>query len=196
MVKNFLSEEVLEIPDNVDIKLDGKKFTIKGPKGVIHKDFSHAKQVEIEIKNNKIYFRAFFARKRTAASLGTLKSIIKNAIDGVTKGYTYRMMIAYSHFPIKLEPPKTKNGHDEIKILNFYHEDAPRITYTAGPGITIKATKEEVIVSGIDKELVGQTCANIQKRCRIRKKDSRKFQDGIYVYSKEFSTGEVFWSIK
>jgi len=196
MVKYFIKEVTLDIPDNVNLELENKLITIKGPKGIIKKNFYHAKDIEIELKENKLIFKAVFPRKKTAAKLGTLKSIIKNAIDGVIKGYTYRMTIAYSHFPIKLEPPTTKNGNDPIKILNFYHEEEPRIAYTAGPGITIKVDKEDVIVSGIDKEMVAQTCANIQNRCKVRRKDLRKFQDGIYVYSKEFSTGEIFWSIK
>ncbi|MBD3353324.1 MAG: 50S ribosomal protein L6 [Candidatus Lokiarchaeota archaeon] len=196
MVKNFKNEIEIEIPENVDVTLKDKIITIKGDKGELTKDLSHARQIDISLDGKIVRLHSYFSRTSTIATMGTLNSIINNAIIGVTEGYRYRMMIAYSHFPITVEPPKTKKGHDAIQILNFQGERSPRTTYTAGPNISIKADKDEVTVEGVDKEAVGQTCANIQKRCRIRRKDSRVFQDGIYVYSKEYSTGKVLWRIK
>jgi large subunit ribosomal protein L6 len=114
-----------------------------------------------------------------------------NSFDGVTKGYTYKMKIAYSHFPITVD-----TDGEKILIKNFIGERSPRITYKAGSHpVDIKSTKEDVVISGIDKEEVGQTAANIQRICRIRHKDKRIFQDGIYVYEKLLGD-QVFWKIK
>lgn len=196
MVKNFKNELDVEIPGDVSITMDDNKvITIKGPKGSVVKDFGHVKQVEFEISDNKVKLRAYFARTATIAKMGTVQSIIQNTIKGVKELYTYKMKIAYSHFPITLQPPKTKKGHDEIQILNFLGERSPRVTYTAGPDIKITANKEDVVLIGPDKEAVGQTAANIQKRCRIRQKDRRRFQDGIFVYAK-YLGDQVLWRIK
>ncbi|MCP4761734.1 MAG: 50S ribosomal protein L6 [archaeon] len=150
------------------------------------------KDVDFKIEGNEIFFSAYFARKSTVAKLGTSKSLIQSAITGVTHGYSYKMKIAYSHFPITVEVPKNS---DEILIKNFLGERNPRYTVKAAKNIDIKANKEDVVVSGIDKEAVGQTAANIQKRCRIRQKDHRRFQDGIWLYEK-YAGEELIWKLK
>jgi large subunit ribosomal protein L6 len=196
MVKNFKTELTLEVPKNITAKLEGMTVTIKGPKGTVVKNYDHIRDFEITLVDNVFYFKSYFARKLTVAKMGTIRSLINNVFVGVTKGYIYKMIIGYSHFPITCEPPKTQNGDDEIKIMNFLGEREPRFVYTSGPNVKVDANKEEVVVSGIDKEAVSQTCASIQKKCHIPHKDYRVFQDGIYVYSKGLQTGEVFWNIK
>ncbi|MHA1111788.1 MAG: 50S ribosomal protein L6 [Promethearchaeota archaeon] len=191
MVKSFKSEVVVEIPQDITLTLDGLKLTIEGKKGKITKDFSHMKKVDILYKDNTVKISSYFPRKSTEAKLGTLRSVLINAIEGVTQGYTYKMKIAYSHFPITVD-----TDGDRILVKNFIGERSPRITFKAGSHpVDIKATKEDVVISGIDKEDVGQTCANIQKICRIRDKDRRIFQDGIYVYEK-YLGDEIFWKVK
>jgi large subunit ribosomal protein L6 len=191
MVKSFKSEVVVEIPKDITLTIDGMKITIKGAKGEITKDFSHMKRVDIMYTDNILKISSYFPRKSTGAKLGTLRSVVQNAIDGVTKGYTYKMKIAYSHFPITVS-----TEGDKILIKNFIGERSPRITYKAGiHSLDIKSTKEDVVITGIDKEEVGQTCANIQKTCRIRQKDKRIFQDGIYVYEK-YLGDDLLWKVK
>lgn len=188
-----IDEEVL-IPADVFITLDGKIFTIKGEKGTVTKDFSHARFIEMSYdeQNSKVLFHADFPRQKQIALVNTLKNILITMIKGVQKEYTYKMKIVYSHFPITVEPPK--KGSNEILIKNFIGERAPRITHTVGD-VKVSANKEEVIVSGVDKESVGQTCGNIQLKCRIRDKDKRIFQDGVYVYEKLLGE-EQFWVIR
>lgn len=191
MVRTFKSEVTIEIPEDITLSIDGMKLTFKGKKGEIQKDFSHVKKVDIQYKEKIVTLSSYFPRRSTEATLGTLRSIIQNAIEGVTKGYTYKMKIAYSHFPITVATDGNK-----ILVKNFIGERSPRVTYKAGShSIDVKATKEDVVISGIDKEEVGQTAANIQRICRIRQKDKRIFQDGIYVYEK-YLGDELFWKLK
>ncbi|MBN2154717.1 MAG: 50S ribosomal protein L6 [Candidatus Lokiarchaeota archaeon] len=191
MVKSFKSEIVVEIPEDITFLIEGKKITIEGKKGKIVKDFSHMKRVDIKYTDKKVILSSFFPRKSTEAKMGTLRSVITNAIEGVSKGYTYKMKIAYSHFPITVDTDGKK-----ILVKNFIGERSPRITYKAGSHpIEVKSTKEDVVITGIDKEEVGQTAANIQKICRIRQKDKRIFQDGIYLYEKHLGD-EIFWKLK
>ena len=193
MVKYVSIDEELEIPKGIVCTINEHKvISVKGKLGEMTKDFGHAKKIDIKIDGNTVFLHADFPRKNTVALTTTLKNILNNMFMGVAEGYEYRMKIVYSHFPITLEPPK--KGSDVILIKNFLGERAPRITHSIGD-VKIKADKEEVIVSGTDKELVGQTCANIQKRCRIKNKDKRVFQDGIYVYEKLLGNKQI-WVIK
>jgi large subunit ribosomal protein L6 len=180
----------VDIPDKVTITLDVKKITVKGPKGTVSKDFAHARDVDISLKGKKLSFSAYFPGRSTVAKLGTFKSIIDSAIAGVQSGYTYKMKICYSHFPITCEIKG-----DDILIKNFLGERAPRITKKAAPTIDVKADKEDVVISGVDKESVGQTAANIQRKCNIVQKDRRVFQDGIYMYE-SYCGNDLIWKLK
>jgi large subunit ribosomal protein L6 len=100
-------------------------------------------------------------------------------IKGVTQGFTYRLKIVFVHFPMTVRIEGRR-----IEIQNFIGERKAREAKIAG-GAKVRVEGEDVIVEGIDIDDVAQTAANIQQSMKIRKKDLRKFMDGIYVYSKE-----------
>lgn len=185
-------DEEVSIPEDVTAELQDKVITFKGKQGKLTKDFSHARAIDIKLLDNTIFLHADFPRQNHIAKTKTLKNIMENMIRGVQVGYEYRMKIVYSHFPITVDVPK--GNSEEILVKNFIGERAPRVTRKIGD-VKIKANKEEVIVSGVSKEDVGQTCANIQKLCKIREKDKRVFQDGVYVYMKLVGD-EVLWEIR
>ena len=101
-----------------------------------------------------------------------------NSIKGVTNGFTYKLKIVYSHFPISV---KVKNNI--VSIENFTGERSPRIAKIVG-NTTVIVTGDDVITSGISIEAVSQTAANIQKATKIKNKDPRVFLDGIFVYER------------
>jgi large subunit ribosomal protein L6 len=191
MVKFINKTEELEIPAGIDCKLNGKIMTVKGKLGTVTKDFSHAILVNLRIEGKKVIISADFPRRTTIALVGTMKNVINNMFLGVQQGYTYKMKIVFSHFPITVEiDKKTK----QVAIKNFIGERAPRYTSIVGDSV-VTADKDEVIIKGIDKDAVGQTSANIQKRCRIREKDLRVFQDGIFIYEKMLGDQQL-WVIR
>ena len=105
-------------------------------------------------------------------------------IRGVMKGYKYSMKIVYSHFPIKVSEDKKKKS---VKIENLYGGQKPRFAKIVG-NVKIQVDGENVFVSGIDKEAVGQTCANIQELTRLRgkrRKSPKTFMDGIFVFDRK-----------
>ena len=82
----------------------------------------------------------------------------------------------------------------EIHVVNFLGERAPRVTKYL-KNVEVKVDGEDVILTGPDKETLGQTAANIKKACRIRKKDPRVFQDGVYLY--KIQSGDlVTWEVR
>jgi large subunit ribosomal protein L6 len=169
--------KTIQVPDNVVVSMDGKKISFKGAKGSLTRDFSFA-PVAIEGEGKNIRVWAKWPRKREAALVGTVYSHIQNMITGVTKGYSYKLKIVFSHFPISV-----KVQDKTVLIENFTGERRPRRVKTLGD-VKIKVEAEDVIVEGVDLEDVSQTAANIEQATRVRRKDPRVFLDGIYVYER------------
>jgi large subunit ribosomal protein L6 len=99
-------------------------------------------------------------------------------ITGVQKGFTYKLKIVFSHFPISV---KAKDKF--VLIENFIGERNPRKAKTIGD-VQVKIQSEDVIIQGINLEDVSQTAANIEQATKVKRKDPRVFLDGIYVYEK------------
>ncbi len=167
----------VEIPEGVEGILEGRIITIKGEKGELKRDFSHT-PIRIRMEGKTVTVQASWPRKKEAALVGTVRSHIQNMIKGVTQGFTYKLKIVFSHFPITVEI-KEKT----LTIKNFTGERNPRKAKVMGDAkVTVEG--DDIIVQGINLEDVSQTAANIQNATRIRRKDPRVFLDGIYVYEK------------
>lgn len=176
MVKEIARE--IEIPEGVDIAIDGFKVTVKGPKGQISRRLYYP-YTEIKKQDSSIIVNSARGRKQQKAMIGTLEAHIKNMIIGVTKGYEYRMKAVYSHFPIQI---KTSPG--EVAINNFLGERRARMAKIM-EGVNVQIDKDEVVITGINKENVGQTMANIEQATRVHGFDVRVFQDGVYLVEKK-----------
>jgi len=182
VTKHVHVAEEVHVPDDVEVSVDGMRVTVRGPKGELSRDFSHARNVIIRLEDGeegkKVVVEAFFANRRVKALVGTIAAHIANMITGVTKGYRYKLKIVFSHFPITV-----KIEGDKVLIENFLGEKAPRVARIM-PGVTVKVQRDDVIVEGIDIESVGQTAANIELATKVQDKDRRVFIDGIYIYEK------------
>ena len=165
----------VEIPEGVDAMLEGRIVTIKGEKGELIRDFSHA-PIQIQLDGKTVIVQASWPRKKEAALVGTVRSHIQNMVKGVTKGFTYKMKIVFSHFPITV-----KIQGKTCTINNFIGERSARNAKIMG-NTKVIIDGDDVIIQGIDLEDVSQTAANIQNSTKIRNKDPRVFLDGIYVY--------------
>lgn len=169
--------KLVQIPDDVEATIENRKVTVKGAKGTLTRDFSHA-PISIEPDGKTIRIRAEWPRKKETALVGTVYSHIQNMITGVSKGYTYKLKIVFSHFPISV-----KLKERTILIENFTGERSPRKVRVLGDA-QVKIQSEDIIVQGINLEDVSQTAANIEQSTKVRRKDPRVFLDGIYVYER------------
>ena len=169
--------KTIQVPDNVDVSLDGKKVNVKGAKGSLMRDFTFA-PITIEGEGKNIRIWAKWPRKKEAALVGTITSHIQNMITGVTKGYQYKLKIVFSHFPISV-----KLQGKSILIENFTGERRARSIKLIGD-VKVKIEPDDIIIEGINLEQVSQTAANIEQATRVRNKDPRVFLDGIYVYER------------
>jgi len=175
-VDAWIREEI-EIPEGVEVTVENNVVKVKGPKGELERELKYP-EVKIFMEDGKVVIYKDFPRKNDIAIVRTFKAHINNMIKGVTEGFTYKLKVVYSHFPITV-----KVQGDKVVIENFLGEKAPRLAQIL-PGVKVKVKGQEIVVEGIDKEKVGQTAANIEQATRITKWDRRVFQDGIYIVEK------------
>lgn len=170
-------EKIVEIPDGIEARLEGDSLAVKGPGGELRRDFRYP-DVKKGIEEGKIIFSTESGKRKTLALMGTWAALVRNMIGGVRYGWVCRLKLVYSHFPVKL-----KVGEGKLVIENFLGERRPRVARIL-PGTEASVEKDVVIVRGIDRERVGQSCANIEQTCSVKGYDRRIFQDGIWKLSK------------
>ncbi|MFQ5970239.1 MAG: 50S ribosomal protein L6 [Nitrososphaerales archaeon] len=168
----------MEIPEKVTAKLGGSLLEVNGPKGRVVKDFRKI-PVTISIADKKIVIKPYGRRKQDLAVTNTSRSIVRNMIEGVLNGYTYKLKIIFAHFPISINI-KDK----QIFIENFVGERSPRFVNVIGDCKVI-VQGEDLVIKGPSLDDVAQTAANVELGTRVKEKDQRVFLDGLYVYSKE-----------
>ena len=186
----YLREEV-EIPSGVKVEVKTVGYDtivkVKGPLGEIEKNFGYIPLL-IHVDGNKVVLETYFAKKFEKALIGTIASKIRNMILGVTKGWRYKLKIVYSHFPMMV-----KVQGDKLIIENFLGRK-DKIVLDIPKGVKVQVTKDDVIVEGIDKELVSQFAANIEQATTLRgderpcphgREGGPGVLDGIYVYAVE-----------
>jgi large subunit ribosomal protein L6 len=167
----------ITVPEGIDFSVEGKTIYIKGPKGN-HPPLSfNLPWLEIKAEGRDIVVTSRLERRKQKAMFGTIRALLKNAFKGVKEGWSQRLKIVYAHFPIsvKVEPERRR-----VLIQNFLGEKAPRVAEIVGESTRVRVEGDEVIVEGIDKYEVGQTAWNIERATRIKRRDPRVFQDGIY----------------
>jgi len=184
-MRDVLSTEDLEVPDDVTVSVKSRLITVTGPRGTLKKNLRHV-DMDIQlkphlVKGKKVISLAVWqGGRKHVACLRTIRSAINNMIIGVTKGFLYKMRAVYAHFPINCI---MESAGDAVEIRNFLGEKIVRHVKML-EGVTIsesKAQKDELILEGNDVDKVSQSAASIQGMCRVRNKDIRKFLDGIYV---------------
>jgi len=169
------TKRTIGIPEGVNVAISNiKSISISGPLGSLQRELWYP-GVTIKKVDSEIIVDTETPRKEQLAMLGTYESHLKNMITGVSKGYEYKMKVVYSHFPIQL---KTEGNY--LVISNFLGEKKSRKAGIMGnTRVTLKG--DQVIISGINKEDVGQTAANIRMATKIKRFDPRVFQDGVYL---------------
>ena len=170
--------KTIEVPNGVQVEVNGRIVSVKGEKGALSRDFSKA-PITVQFEGEEIKVQANWPRKREAALVGTVCSHIQNMITGVTKGYTYKLKIVFSHFPISV-----KVKENMISIENFTGERSPRWARVMGDA-KVSVKEDDVIVQGVNLEDVSQTAANIERATKVKRKDPRVFLDGIFIYEKK-----------
>jgi len=164
----------VKVPEGVTVRIEGNLVKVTGPKGMLMRELYYP-NVSLTVADKEVTVATESGRKKILSVCGTFAAHLQNMCTGVTKGYQYRMKVVYSHFPIQL-----KIAGDRIEVGNFLGEKRSRFARIE-KDVKVTLGSDEVTLAGIDKESVGKTAANIEHATRIRERDPRVFQDGVYI---------------
>ncbi|OIO80524.1 50S ribosomal protein L6 [Candidatus Pacearchaeota archaeon CG1_02_32_132] len=175
-MKKILSEQI-KIPEGIECKASGNKIEFKkGDKNSF---------VEIKLRGGEILVQdgnLILGHKRAnKKELKIIKSDIahiKNVFKGLNDDFVYKLEICNVHFPMNV-----KVEGDKVLISNFLGEKITRVSKIS-PGVKVEVKNKEIIVSGSDIGKTGQTAANLEKASKVRVRDRRIFQDGIFITEK------------
>ncbi len=176
-----MHKKVVEVPEGIEVSIDGLKVKVKGKLGELERNFENAytrKTIKIEKEGNKVIVSTDRKNRRYKAIAFAIAAHIKNMFKGVQEGFEYRLKIVYTHFPINVQIQG-----NEMVIQNFMGEKAPRKVELI-PGVEVKIQGQEIILKSIDIDKAGLLAGRIEQACRVKGRDRRRFQDGIYITMK------------
>lgn len=146
-----IGKQPIIIPDGVDVKIDGDLVVVKGPKGELSQKLHP--DIEVEIKDKEILVKLKEKVKSTAI-WGTFRSLIANMLIGVTKGFEKKLIFEGVGYKASVSNNKL--------VLNLGYSHS--IEIEAPKEIEFKVEKNTITISGIDKQLVGETAAIIRSK--------------------------------
>ncbi|WP_336024606.1 50S ribosomal protein L6 [Halobellus salinisoli] len=172
----------IEIPDEVSAEVSNLDLTVEGPNGSVTRTLWFP-SVSVSVEDGAVVIASEEEDAKTNATVGTFESHVSNMIHGVTEGWEYEMEVYYAHFPMQVDVEG-----DEVVITNFLGEKSSRRTPIRGD-TEVQIDGEAVTLTGPSKEDVGQTAADIEQLTRVTDKDTRVFQDGVYITQKPQTGG-------
>jgi len=147
-----IGKKPIEIPDDVEIKIEKRLVKIKGPKGEMSKEIPL--DIGIEIKDKEILLNPKRKTKKSGALWGLTRSLLYNDIQGVTEGFEKELELIGIGYRASVEKEKLL-----VLEVGFSH----KIEIEVPEGIDVSVKKNIITISGIDKQKVGEIAAKIRK---------------------------------
>lgn len=148
-----IGNKPITVPDGVEVKIDGKHITVKGPKGTLEREIHN--NISLEMEGNEIKVTRIDNEPFNRGLHGLTRTLINNMITGVLNEYTRELQINGVGYRVQ------KQGNNLNMSLGYSHP----VIFEAPQGITFDVPNPNtIIVKGIDKELVGQTAAEIRTK--------------------------------
>ena len=148
-----IGNKPITVPDGVEVKIDGKHITVKGPKGTLEREIHN--NISLEMEGNEIKVTRINNEPFNRGLHGLTRTLINNMITGVLHEYTRELQINGVGYRVQ------KQGNNLNMSLGYSHP----VIFEAPKGITFDVPNPNtIIVKGIDKELVGQTAAEIRTK--------------------------------
>lgn len=146
-----IGRKPITVPSGVDITLDNNVITVKGPKGSLTRELH--KDMKITVDNNEITVERPSDHKTHRSLHGTTRSVVSNMVSGVTEGFTRNLEL------VGVGYRASKSGEKLVLNVGYSHP----VEITPEQGITFEVpSNTKIIVSGINKERVGEYAAKIR----------------------------------
>lgn len=146
-----IGKKPIKIPEGAEIKVDGRKVIVRGPKGELSREIRP--EVKIETNEGQIIVSLSSENKQASAFWGLERALLQNMVLGVTEGFKKELEINGVGYRAKVE--------DDKLILDIGFTDSIVIMIPNGLDISVKG--RIVVVAGIDKAAVGQFAAKVRK---------------------------------
>jgi len=141
----------ISLPSGVTVEMKGQLVSIKGGKGSLQQEIHSS--VEVTVEDNEIKFAPKEGRANSSALAGTMRSLVNNMVEGVANGFEKKLQLVGVGYRAKASA-KTLD-----LTLGFSHP----VVFKIPEGVTIDTpSNTEVIIKGVDKQLIGQVAANIR----------------------------------
>ena len=148
-----IGNKPITVPEGVEVKIDGNHISVKGPKGTLEREVH--KNISLEMNGNEIKVMRKDDEPANRSLHGLTRTLINNMIIGVTHEYSKELQINGVGYRVQ------KQGNNLNLTLGYSHP----VIFEAPQGITFDVPNPNtIIVKGIDKELVGQTAAEIRTK--------------------------------
>ncbi len=148
-----IGRKPIDVPSNVEVKLDGHHITVKGPKGTLEKDIRP--ELTVTYENNVITVTRPDDQKENRSIHGLTRTLIANMVEGVVNGYSKELEINGVGYRA------AKQGKDLVMNLGYSHQ----VIVPEVDGITIDVPQpNKVVISGPDKQQVGQFAAEVREK--------------------------------
>jgi len=167
--------EIVTVPDGIETEIEDRVVIVKKGPDMLKRKL----KVDVKKEGNSLIVHNPRATKKEKKLIKSSAAHLKNMISGLQEKYVYKLKVCFVHFPVSVELKPS-----ELIIKNFLGEKVPRRARIL-PGSEVKIEKDEITVTSHNKETAGQTAANIENSTRIRARDRRVFQDGIFIIEKE-----------
>jgi large subunit ribosomal protein L6 len=139
------------IPEGVQVTIDGRNVTVKGQRGSLNQKLLAG--FELEQKENRLELTKKSETPETQRNYGLMRSLVANMVAGVSEGFSKTLEIHGVGYRVQLK------GNDLVLSLGYSHP----INYAAPEGIELKVEQNNIIVTGHDKQLVGEVAAQIRE---------------------------------
>ncbi len=166
--------EKIEIPEGILCILEGSTLKFKKDSLELSKEVN-LPFLKIKASKNEIIIECDAGNKKEFKIIKSLMAHIYNIFKGLNEKFTYKLEACNVHFPMIL-----KVIGDKLSINNFLGEKTPRFAKIL-PGTNVDIKGQQIIVSSHDIHSAGHTAANMEKATKIKSRDKRIFQDGIYI---------------
>ena len=170
-----IGKKPVELPAGVTVTQSGQTVEVKGPKGVL--SFTATDDVTITVEDNQLNVAPRGKSKRARQQWGMSRTVVANMVTGVTDGFKKELEINGVGYRAQMQGNVLKLN------LGLSHD----VDYVAPEGVTVTAPKQtEIVVEGIDSQLVGQVAANIRawRKPEPYKGKGIKYKDE-YIFRKE-----------